>query len=163
MNLEYHYDNLAEFVGKELGTSEWAFVDQARIDEFAHCTEDRQWIHVDEARCRAESPFGTTIAHGFLNLSLLGGLMMRMGAMPAGVSRLVNAGVNNVRFKSAVRAGSNVRARAWVQSAEDKGEGRTLLILRAQLELENEAEPALSAECVTMLFRTEGTSPANSQ
>jgi len=153
MSMQYHYDNLAAFVGKELGTSAWATVDQARIDEFAHCTEDHQWIHVDAERCKLESPFGTTIAHGFLNLSLLGGLMMRMGAMPAGVNRLVNAGVNNVRFKAPVRAGSQVRARVWVQSAEDKGEGRILLILRAQLEVDNEAEPALSAECVTMLFR----------
>lgn len=153
MNINYHYDHLAEFVGKELGVSEWALVDQDRINEFAHCTEDRQWIHVDEARCQVESPFGTTIAHGFLNLSLLGGLMMQMGIVPAGVSSLVNAGVTNVRFKSAVRAGSRVRARASVHSVEPKDGGRTLLILLAQLELEGQAEPALTAECVAMLFR----------
>ncbi|MCW2270785.1 putative enoyl-CoA hydratase 1 [compost metagenome] len=153
MNLDYHYDHLARFVGTELGVSEWATVDQARIDEFAHCTEDHQWIHVDPVRCQAESPFGTTIAHGFLNLSLLGGLMMQMGIVPAGVSSLVNAGVTNVRFKNAVRAGSRVRARASVHSAEVKDGGRTLLILLAQLELEGAEEPALTAECVAMLFR----------
>ncbi|WP_442113830.1 MaoC family dehydratase [Pseudomonas sp. NUPR-001] len=149
----YHYDDLHHFVGKELGVSEWATVDQARINEFARCTEDRQWIHVDEARCKEQSPFGTTIAHGFLNLSLLGGLMMQMGIVPAGVSSLVNAGVTNVRFKNPVRAGSRVRARATVHSAEAKDEGRTLLILLAQLEIEGETEPALTAECVAMLFR----------
>lgn len=152
MNTEYHYNNLDQFVGKELGTSQWATVDQARIDEFAHCTEDHQWIHVDPARCKTESPFGTTIAHGFLNLSLLGGLMMKMGVMPSGVSSLVNAGVNNVRFSRPVRAGSQVRARVWVQSVEAKGEGRSMLTLFAQLELEGEADPVLTADCVAFLY-----------
>lgn len=151
--MTYHYDNLSQFVCKELGVSPWATMDQPRINEFAHCTGDHQWIHLDVERCRTESPFGTTIAHGFLNLSLLGGLMMQMGAMPAGVSRLVNAGVNDVRFKAPVRAGNCVRARVFVKSAEEKGEGRILLTLLAQLEVQDEPEPALTAECVTMIFR----------
>ncbi|MBM7060286.1 MaoC family dehydratase [Pseudomonas sp. UL073] len=151
--MNYHYDNLSQFVGKELGVSPWATVDQERIDAFAHCTGDQQWIHVDVERCKSESPFGTTIGHGFLNLSLMGGLMMQMGAMPAGISRLVNAGVNNVRFKTPVRAGTRVQARVTVKSAEAKGEGRILLTLLGQLEVEGETEPALTAECVTMIFR----------
>lgn len=152
MNTEYHLDNLPQFVGKSLGTSAWATVDQSRINAFADCTEDHQWIHVDPARCQTESPFRTTIAHGFLNLSLLGGLMMKMGVMPSGVRSLVNAGVNNVRFSKPVRAGSQVRARVRVYSVEAKGEGRTMLTLHAELEVEGEAEPALSAECVTFLY-----------
>ena len=119
MNTNYHYDNLAAFIGQELGVSDWVSMAQSRIDDFANCTGDHQWIHTDVERCKTESPFGAPIAHGFLNLSLLGGLMMQMGAMPAGVSRLVNAGVNNVRFRQAVRAGAQVRARVSVQSAEE--------------------------------------------
>ncbi|MNO80274.1 putative enoyl-CoA hydratase 1 [compost metagenome] len=151
--MKYHYDTAEQFVGKALGTSDWETMGQARIDTFAECTGDHQWIHVDQERCRNESPFGTTIAHGFLNLSLLGGLMMQMGVMPAGVRHLVNAGVNNVRFRGPVRAGKRVRACVSVHAVADKGEGRKLLTLLAQLEVEGELEPALSAECVALIFR----------
>src|SRR6202008_157288 len=106
MNPAYRYDTVGQFVGQELGVSDWITVDQARIDTFAACTGDRQWIHVDVDRAKRESPFGTTIAHGFLPLSLLGGVMIDLGLVPEDASRVVNAGLNSVRFKAPVRSGS---------------------------------------------------------
>jgi acyl dehydratase len=88
---------IADFVGKELGVSDWIAVDQQRIDEFATCTGDHQWIHVDVARARRESPFGTTIAHGFLTLALLPVMQKQVGALPAGVAAALNYGTDRVR------------------------------------------------------------------
>src|ERR1700747_3078110 len=94
-------DDLKGFVGKEIGASEWISVTQERIDRFAEATEDRQWIHVDRERAKRESPFGTTVAHGFLTLSLLSQLIAR--AVRVGGSRLtINYGLNRVRFPAPV-------------------------------------------------------------
>jgi acyl dehydratase len=128
-------------------------IDQLRIDQFAECTGDHQWIHVDPERSARESPFGGPIAHGFLTLSLIGAAVMDSGAIPAGVSRVINAGVNNVRFKSPVRVNKRVRTRMTLASVEPKGDSRQLMVLRAQLEIEEEAEPALTADVTLMLFK----------
>jgi acyl dehydratase len=149
----YRYDTLSSYVGKELGVGEWTSVDQARIDGFADCTGDHQWIHVDAERARRESPFGATIAHGFLTLSLLARLQMDLGVIPPDAARAINAGVDKVRFKAPVRAGSRVRVRVGLLSAEAKGEGRCLLRTYNVLEVEGEAEPAVTGELAAMIFK----------
>jgi acyl dehydratase len=102
---------LKEFVGREVGVTEWFRVTQERIEQFAEATEDRQWIHLDRARASKESPYGATIAHGFLTLSLLSHLMKEAIQVQDGVRLAVNYGLNRVRFPAAVRAGSRIRAR----------------------------------------------------
>jgi acyl dehydratase len=91
-------DNVEHFVGKNLGTSDWIEVDQSRIDQFAECTGDRQWIHVDVERAERESPFQTTIAHGYLSLSLVAALAMDLGFAPKDASVVINYGLDRVRF-----------------------------------------------------------------
>lgn len=149
----YSYDTLEKFVGLELGVSDWITVDQARIDGFADCTGDRQWIHVDRVRASAESPFGGTIAHGFLALSLLATMQMELGVVPADAASAVNAGVSNVRFKAPVRSGQCIRARVLLLSAEPKGSGRKLLITANTVEIDGEKEIALSGELAAMIFK----------
>jgi acyl dehydratase len=102
---------LKELLGKEIGTSEWFRVRQERIEQFAEATEDRQWIHVDRARASKESPYGTTIAHGFLTLSLMSHLMSTAVQIQGGIRLAVNYGLNRVRFPAAVRSDSRIRAR----------------------------------------------------
>src|SRR5271163_1475599 len=101
---------LQEFVGKEIGVTEWFRVTQERINQFAEATEDRQWIHVDAERAGRESSYGATIAHGFLTLSLISHLSHEVMRMEGGVRLAVNYGLNRVRFPAAVRAGSRIRA-----------------------------------------------------
>jgi len=155
MSETYSYATLPAFVGRELGVGNWLTIDQNLIDRFAECTGDHQWIHVDVERCRRESPFGTTIAHGFLTLSLLAKMIMDLGVIPGDVGRVINAGVDSVRFKAPVRSGARVRARATMAAAQAKGETRQLVTVAATLELEGEAEPALSAVLNMMMFRGE--------
>jgi acyl dehydratase len=150
---DYRFDSIPDFVGRELGVSTWQTVTQEQIDQFADCTGDHQWIHCDVERCLRESPFGAPIAHGFLTLSLLAKLLIDVGVVPPDASRAINSGVNNVRFRAPVRAGSRVRARINLNSAEAKGEARQLLVASAQLEVEGEKDPALNAEVAVMLFR----------
>jgi acyl dehydratase len=108
---------LNNFVGKEVGTSDWLEVSQERINQFAEATEDRQWIHVDVERAKRESPFESTIAHGFLSLSLLSELGKRTMSV-AGVRMGINYGLNRVRFVSPVQAGARVRGRFTLASVE---------------------------------------------
>jgi acyl dehydratase len=148
----YTLARVPDFVGDELGVSDWLAVDQARIQAFADCTGDQQWIHTDVERCRRESPFGTTVAHGFLTLSLIANLVMQVGAVPPDASGAVNAGLGNVRFRAPVRAGSRVRARVKLSSAESKNGGRMLLALAVAMEVENERDAALTADLFVMLM-----------
>ncbi|WP_375389214.1 MaoC family dehydratase [uncultured Amnibacterium sp.] len=140
-------DALLEAVGTDLGTSGWITVDQARIDRFADATGDHQWIHVDPERA-ADGPFGGTIAHGYLSLSLLAPLMFEL-LVVEGCALIVNAGSDRVRFLAPVRAGSRVRAQATLAGAE-----RIPLGVRARaavtLEIESEPKPALVAETLTV-------------
>ncbi len=138
-------------VGQELVVSDWLVVDQAKIDAFAACTGDRQWIHVDEARAKA-GPFGATIAHGFLTLSLLPVLTAGAWAAGLGLDALVNYGTDRVRFLAPVRAGRRVRNRMTLSSVEEKGAGRTLLSFENTVEIEGEGKPALVAQTLTMAF-----------
>ncbi len=138
-------------VGQELAVSDWLLVDQARIDAFAACTGDHQWIHVDVERA-ARGPFGGTIAHGFLTLSLVPVLTGGTWSAGLGLEATLNYGLDRVRFLTPVRAGSRVRNRVSLVSAEERGAGRTLLCLENTVEIEGEAKPALVATTLAMAF-----------
>ena len=141
---------LTELMGKELGPTEWFEVDQGRIEEFARATDDPQWIHVDPVRA-AEGPFGTTIAHGFLTLSLLVPLMSRTLQL-SGYRMGINYGVNKVRFPAPVPSGSRIRATFIVQSVEEVAGGEQGVIL-ATVEREGGDKPVCVAELVTRMIR----------
>lgn len=145
------FDALRGMIGEELGVSDWVLIDQARIDRFADCTGDHQWIHVDPVRAR-RSPFRCTIAHGYLSLSLIGGLVQEMGIVPENTQAAFNYGLNRVRFMAPVKAGARVRLRCLLLSIEDKGPGQYLLKVENTLEIEGEEKPALVAETLVMLY-----------
>jgi acyl dehydratase len=141
-----------DFAGRELGTSDWIVVDQARIGQFADCTGDHQWIHVDVERATREGPFGGPIAHGYLTLSLVAAMLMEIGIIPPDASTGLNYGLDKVRFLSPVKAGARVRARVALISAQPQDGGRMLLKLDCKLEIEGEAKPAVIAEVLCMLI-----------
>ena len=140
---------LQSLIGQEVGVSRWITVDQARIDAFARITEDEQFIHVDPERARA-TPFGGTIAHGFLTLSLASAMSYDAVAPLKGVVMGVNYGFDKLRFLAPVPAGSKVRGRFKLLSAEDKGGGRWLLKHELTVEIEGADKPALIAEWLGM-------------
>ncbi|WP_179404424.1 MaoC family dehydratase [Burkholderia guangdongensis] len=148
---EYSIANIDDFVGRELGLSDWVVVDQARIDAFAACTGDRQWIHVDVERATRESPFGGTIAHGYLTLSLLAALAIDIGLIPPDASAGLNYGLDKVRFMTPVKAGARVRNRVTLVSVEKKGGGRLIIKTMNELQIDGEDKPALVAESLAML------------
>src|SRR6266702_3209918 len=147
----YSVATLDEFVGEELGVSDWVTIDQARIDAFAQCAGDNQWIHVDVERARRESPYGGTIAHGYLTLSLLASLAMEVGLIPADASAGLNYGLDKVRFVTPVRAGARVRSRIVLLGVERKDRGRVILKTSSVLQIEGEDKPALIAETLALL------------
>jgi len=140
---------LQGLIGREVGVSRWFEVTQARIDAFADCTEDRQFIHVDPDRARA-TPFGGTIAHGFLTLSLASAMSYDAVAPLEGVAMGVNYGFDKLRFLAPVPAGSRIRGRFRLLSAENKGGGRWLLKHELTVEIEGGDKPALIAEWLGM-------------
>jgi acyl dehydratase len=144
--------DLAAHVGEEIGVSSWITVDQKRINEFAHCTEDHQWIHIDAVRAAKESPFGGTIAHGFLTLALLAPTLFEILISRVEVKQAVNYGLEKVRFLAPVRAGKRVRNHIKVAAVEDKGGGRLLLTTENTIEIEGEEKPALIAFALAMLM-----------
>jgi acyl dehydratase len=135
-------DALKQYAGQEIAVTDWIFVTQDRIDKFADATGDHQWIHVDSARAQRESPYGTTIAHGFLTLSLVSDFIHQALEI-RGVRMAINYGLNRVRFPSAVRAGSRVRARVALQSVKEFKEG-----LEATWVVTIEAEGSEKPRCV---------------
>ena len=141
--------DLQSLVGQEVGLSRWISVDQARIDAFARITEDEQFIHVDPEAART-TPFGGTIAHGFLTLSLASAMSYDAVAPLDGVVMGVNYGFDKLRFLAQVPAGSNIRGRFKLLSAEDKGGGRWLLKHELTVEIEGADKPALIAEWLSM-------------
>lgn len=153
MSIEgYRLTTVQQFVGRELGVSAWITIDQARINEFAECTNDHQWIHVDVERSNRESPFGTTIAHGYLTLSLLAPLQFEVGVIPDDARQAVNYGLERVRFMAPVKVGARIRMRVVLLSTEDKGKGRVLLKTKNTFEIEGEEKPALIAESLAMVM-----------
>src|SRR6201988_1998099 len=125
--MQYSMATALQFVGRELGASDWVAVDQNRIDAFAACTGDRQWIHVDVERARRESPFGGPIAHGYLSLSLVAAMVMEVGVIPPDAATGLNYGLDKVRFVAPVKTGARVRMRARLAAAEPQNGGRMLL------------------------------------
>jgi acyl dehydratase len=144
---------LTAHLGKEIGVSSWIMVDQRRIDEFAQCTDDRQWIHVDVERAAEESPFGGTVAHGFLTLSLLAPTIFEIMISRLEIKQAINYGLEKVRFLAPVRAGKRVRNRVKIASLEHRSNGRTLLTIENTVEIEGEDKPALTALAQVMLMR----------
>ena len=152
---DYSIATISQYVGQELGVSEWVTITQERINDFADFTGDHQWIHVDVERAKRESLFGTTIAHGYLTLSLAAALSMELGVIPAGVSEALNYGLDKVRFLAPVKSGSRVRDRVVVLAAEPQSKGRILLKFRNTIEIEGEAKPALIADALSLLVTKE--------
>lgn len=148
----YGMATLGRFVGQEIGLSGWVLVDQRRIDAFADCTGDRQWIHVDVERARRESPYGGTIAHGYLTLSLAASLAIEAGAIPRDAAAALNYGLGKVRFIAPVTAGARVRNRVVLLAVDERPDGRVLLTLQNTIEIEGEAKPALIAEALALLM-----------
>ena len=144
-------DAIRASVGSEIGLSDWILVDQDRINAFAEATEDRQFIHVDPAAA-AQTPFGGTIAHGFLSLSLLSRMAADAMSVPDNIKMAVNYGLDRVRFIAPVRAGSRVRGRFILDALEDKAPGQLLIRHNVTVEIENEPKPALTAIWLGLLF-----------
>ncbi len=143
-------DGLRAAVGHEAGLSPWRTVTQEMIDKFAGATDDHQWIHVDPARAAAETPFGGTIAHGFLTLSLLSTLAFETLPMIEGSTMGVNYGFDRIRFASPVKSGARVRARFKLTDADIRPSGRVLCTYDVALEIENILKPAFSAIWLTL-------------
>jgi acyl dehydratase len=142
------FAELPGLAGQEIGASDWMMVSQERINQFAEATGDHQWIHVDVERARRE--MGTTIAHGFLTLSLLPMLAAQI-MQTTGVSRGINYGLNKLRFTGMVPAGANVRLKEKMLSVEAKGDGLQLT-RECTIEIEGQDRPALVAEWVTVVY-----------
>ena len=143
-------EELRRQIGRELAVSDWLTVTQERINLFADATDDHQWIHVDPARAAKESPFGGTVAHGFLTLSLLPRLAQDTLVLPA-AKLVVNYGLNRVRFPSPVRAGQRVRARFSPAAIEDVPGGQQIT-MTVTIEAEGSAKPACVAESVSRRY-----------
>src|SRR5271166_1408811 len=143
--------SMKDRAGSELGVSRWLLVDQERIDRFAECTEDRQWIHVDVERAKRESPFKRPIAHGYLTLSLVGSLSIDVGVVPSDAGAGFNYGLDKVRFLAPVPAGARVRLRVSLDNVEEKDDGQLLVKTKNTIEIENRDKPALIAEALALL------------
>ncbi|MFJ2693000.1 MaoC family dehydratase [Pseudomonas sp. NPDC087336] len=142
---------LKDYVGKELGCSDWLTIDQERINLFAEATGDYQFIHVDPVKA-AQTPFGSTIAHGFLSLSLIPKLMEDILVMPEGLKMVVNYGLDSVRFVQPVKVDSKVRLKVELSEVTEKKPGQLLLKAIATLEIEGMDKPAYVAESLSLCF-----------
>jgi acyl dehydratase len=145
-------ESLKQYVGKEIGISDWLTVTQERIAQFAEATDDRQWIHIERERAEKESPYGTTIAHGFLTLSLISRFMKDVIQVRSGVRMAVNYGLNRVRFPSPVRAGSKIRARVVLLSVKEVAEAYEN-VFSVTVEAEDSEKPCCVAESIVRYYR----------
>ena len=144
-------EDIRSRAGEEVGASGWILVDQERITTFADATEDRQFIHVDPDAA-ARTPFGGTIAHGFLTLSMLSRMAAEATFVPDRATMVVNYGLERVRFLAPVRSGKRIRGRFTLDSVEEKAPGQILLRHSVAVEIEDEDKPALSAQWLTLTF-----------
>lgn len=145
------YADMPGKIGESLGTSDWHEVTQAAVNQFAECTGDDQWIHVDVERAKKHSPFGGPVAHGYLTLSLVAGLSMQLGIAPKGTAAALNYGLDKVRFLTPVLVGARVRLHVKLVGFEEKGPGQYLMKAENTLEVEGAEKPALIAESLAML------------
>ncbi|MBI2782621.1 MAG: MaoC family dehydratase [Gammaproteobacteria bacterium] len=152
MTIRIDTANLAACIGQDAGTSEWFTIDQQRVNDFADVTLDHQFIHVDPVKA-AQGPFGTTIAHGFLTLSMLAYFLQNgVGVDVPNRTMGVNYGFDKVRFLQPVKVGSRIRARAAVLEAAEKNPGQFLFKLDITVEIEGQDKPAIKAEWLSMIF-----------
>ncbi|MEE4860726.1 MaoC family dehydratase [Pseudomonas alliivorans] len=142
---------LKNYIGKELGCSDWLTIDQERISLFAEATGDFQFIHVDPVKA-AHTPFGATIAHGFLTLSLIPKLMGDLLVLPDGMKMVINYGLDTVRFVQPVLVNSRVRLKVELTDATEKKPGQWLLKATTTMEIEGQEKPAFVAEPLSMCF-----------
>jgi acyl dehydratase len=143
--------SLKDYAGREIGTTDWLTMTQERIQQFADATGDRQWIHVDPERARRESPYGTTIAHGFLTLCLLSHFLREALQLPGDVRRTINYGLNRVRFPAPVRAGEKIRARIRLESCKELP-GSVEAVYEFTVEAEGGEKPCCVAEWILRYF-----------
>jgi acyl dehydratase len=148
---------LVQLVDRELGVSQASTITQEQIDAFAGCTGDRQWMHIDVERSARESPYGGTVAHGFLLLALLARLLDELAGVPADAAGVINSGLNNVRFRAPVRAGRSVRVRARLAGVAPLGDGRSLVTTNVALEVIGDdggtEAIAVTADLFVLVFR----------
>jgi acyl dehydratase len=144
--------SLQEFVGREIAVTDWLMITQERIDRFAETTGDQQWIHVDRERAQRESPYGSTVAHGFLTLSLLSHFMKQAIQFRSGVRMAVNYGLNGVRFPAPVLAGANIRARVQLLRLEEVSDALQA-VFSFTIEIENHEKPCCVAEWVVRYYQ----------
>ncbi len=144
--------SLKEFAGREVGVTGWFSITQERIKRFAEATEDRQWIHVDSERASKESPYSTTIAHGFLTLSLVSHFMKEVIQIRSGLRMTVNYGLNRVRFPRPVRAGSKIRAHIGLLSLKEFSDALEATF-SVTMEIENSDKPCCVAEWVVRYYQ----------
>jgi acyl dehydratase len=147
---------LNQRVGQELGTSDWVTIDQPRIDSFAACTGDHQWIHVDAERAKRESPFRGPVAHGYLTLAMVAPLAMQIGVIPTDAAAGLNYGIDKVRFLAPVPAGARVRLRVVLAGLEPREGGQVIMKTQNTLEVEGSEKPALVAETLSLLLPAAG-------
>lgn len=147
--MQVDYDQLSDQVGAQLGPTEWMMIEQARIDLFADATNDHQWIHVDP-EAAAGGPFGATIAHGYLTLSLVNSFMPELLTVK-NISMGVNYGCEKVRFPSPVKVGARIRGRGELASVEPAGEGLQVLV-RVTVEIENQDRPACVVDTLSRFY-----------
>jgi acyl dehydratase len=144
-------DDAVGLVGQELGVGEWKEIDQKRIDAFADVTEDHQWIHIDVERAKTESPYGTTIAHGFLTLSMIPKLS-KDNFQVENAKMAINYGLNKVRFLAAVPSGARIRARSELVDATKVNDGVVNLTVRQTIELDGSDKPAAVADTIVRVI-----------
>ena len=144
-------DEIRARAGQEIGVSDWLEIGQDRIDQFADATDDHQFIHVDQALA-AQTPFGGTIAHGFLSLSMLSRMAADVMLAPDSVKMGVNYGLDRVRFLAPVKAGKRIRGRFTLDSVDEKAPGQILMRHTVTVEIEGEEKPALTAQWLGLIF-----------
>jgi len=144
-------DQIKESIDKEIGTSEWMKITQDRINAFAECTEDRQWIHINEEMAK-KSPFKKTLAHGYLILSLLSYFNFQNKLLPDGIKMAFNYGLNRVRFINPVLVGSKIRNRAVLKDVIKKSRHKILIVLENTVEIKGQKKPAMIAESLALII-----------
>lgn len=151
MTAEMSADAAQTLIGTETGVSQWHTISQQQVDQFADSTGDHQFIHLDEERAKVETPFGGTIAHGYLTLSLLSMLGAEAGTVRlTGTKITINYGLDKVRFLNPVRVGSRIRARFVMHSITEKNPGQYLIKHQVTVDIENQDKPAMIAESLSL-------------
>ena len=144
-------EKMKERVGTEMGVTDWFQMDQERIDKFADCTMDHQWIHVDQEKA-AQGPFGQTIAHGYLTISLLPHFSANHALLPEGTLMAINYGMNKLRLVNPVKSDARIRDRIVLSDVVERRGGRILVTTTHTIEIEGEEKPAMIAEVLSMFF-----------